>query len=96
MTAASGSATLRHMGGDDILGAALALTPEQRERLAEEIEVSVAHDRGHDSAAVASDPDLSAELDRRIASLDRGEAKTVTLAEAEARVMRRLADVSRP
>lgn len=82
------------MVNKDLLGAALALSPEQRERLAEEIQVSVAHDRGHDSMSMSPDPELTAELDRRIAALDRGEAKTVSLEEAEARVMRRLASVS--
>jgi len=42
-----------------------------------------------------TDPsDETAELDCRIAALDRGEAKTVTLEEAKASVMRRLASVS--
>ena len=83
------------MDNKDLLGAALALTPDQRERLAEEIQVSVAHDRGRDAdAALTPDPELTAELDRRLVALDRGEAGTVTLQEAEARVMRRLARVS--
>ena len=73
----------------------MALTPEQRERLAEEITVSVAHDRGHDSAQLFPEPELTEQLDRRIAALDRGEAKTVSLADANASVMRRLAGVSK-
>lgn len=83
------------MATEDLLGAVLALTPEQRERLAEEIQVSVAHDRGHDPAQVSPDAELTAQLDRRIEALDRGEAKTVTLADAQASVMRRLASVSK-
>lgn len=77
------------MGIEDLLGAALELTPEQRERLADEIMVSVAHDRGRDWAVVDPDPTLTAELERRLAALDRGEATTVSLDEAKARVARR-------
>jgi putative addiction module component (TIGR02574 family) len=86
------------MALEDLLGAALALTPEQRERLADEILVSVAHDRGHDdhAAALEPDPELTAELEHRLAALDRGEAKTVSLEEARARVAQRLASVRRP
>jgi putative addiction module component (TIGR02574 family) len=84
------------MGIDDLLGAALALSPDQRERLADEILVSVAHDRGRDVAFADSDPELTAELERRLAALDRGEATTVSLEEAKARVARRLASIQGP
>lgn len=83
------------MGSEDLLGAAMALTPEQRERLAEELLVSVAHDRGVDAADIDPDPELTAELDRRLAALDRGEAGTVSLEEAKARVLGRLDTVSK-
>lgn len=86
----------RFMGLEDLLGAALVLTPEQRERLADEILLSVAHDRGHDAALADPDPELTAELERRLAALDRGEAKTVSLDEARERIARRLASIQRP
>jgi len=84
------------MGLEDLLGAALTLTPEQRERLADEIMLSVAHERGHDSAVLVPDPELTAELERRLAALDRGEATTVSLDEAQERINRRLASIRRP
>jgi putative addiction module component (TIGR02574 family) len=84
------------MGPEDLLAAALSLTPEQRERLADELLLSVAHDRGHDATAIDPDPELTAELERRLAALDRGEAKTVSLEQAMVRVAQRLASERRP
>lgn len=84
------------MARKDLLEAVLGWTPEPIQERAEGSPTDVTNDRGHDSMVMMPDLELTAELDRRIAALDRGEAKTVSLEEAEARVMRRLASVSKP
>ena len=70
---------------DTILGTALALPPDEREWLAEELMASLDQHR---------DPEIEAawatEIERRIAEVEAGEAETVSWEEARARIRAKL------
>lgn len=64
------------MSEDQVFAAALALPPELRLQLADKLFESV-----EGIAASEVDPELLAELDRRVAAYERGEMKTYTMEE---------------
>lgn len=70
---------------DTILGTALALPPDERAWLAEELVASLDRHR---------DPDVEAawarEIERRIAEVESGEAETVSWEDARARIRAKL------
>ena len=71
---------------DTILGTALALPPDERAWLAEELIASL--DQGKDSAV---DSAWAAEIERRIAEVESGKVETVSWEDARARIRARLA-----
>ena len=71
---------------DTILGTALALPPDERAWLAEELIASL--DQGKDSAI---DSAWAVEIERRITEIESGEAETVSWKDARARIRARLA-----
>ena len=71
---------------DTILGTALALPPDERAWLAEELIASL--DQGKDSAV---DSAWAAEIERRIAEGESGKVETVSWEDARARIRARLA-----
>ncbi len=71
---------------DTILGTALALPPDERAWLAEELIASL--DQGKDSAV---DSAWAAEIERRIAEVESGEVETLSWEDARARIRARLA-----
>jgi putative addiction module component (TIGR02574 family) len=66
---------------DTILGTALALPPDERAWLASELIASL--DEGEDADVEAA---WAVEIERRIAEVESGEAKTVSWEEARARI----------
>jgi len=87
------------MGLEDLLGAALELPVEARARLVHEIQLSIVEDAHADESVTPvqgadRDPELTAELQRRLDALRRGEAKTLSRAEMKLQLARRRA--SRP
>ena len=70
---------------DTILGTALALPPDERAWLAEELIASL--DRYRDPEIEAA---WAAEIERRIAEVELGEAETVSWEEARARIRAKL------
>ena len=71
---------------DTILGTALALPPDERAWLAEELIASL--DQGKDSAV---DSAWAAEIERRIAEVESGKVETGSWEDARARIRARLA-----
>ena len=71
---------------DTILGTALALPPDERAWLAEELIASL--DQGKDSGV---DSAWAAEIERRITEIESGEAETVSWEEARERIRAKLA-----
>lgn len=89
------------MGLEDLLGAALELPVEARARLVHEIQLSIVEDAHAGGSVTPShgedadcDPELTAELRRRLDTLQRGEAQTLSRAEMKLQLARRRA--SRP
>jgi putative addiction module component (TIGR02574 family) len=72
---------------DTILGTALALPPDERAWLASELIASL--DEGEDADVEAA---WATEIERRIAEVDSGEAKTVSWDEARTRIKTKLAN----
>lgn len=70
---------------DTILGTALALPPDERAWLAEELVASL--DQHRDTEIEAA---WAAEIDRRIAEVESGQAETVSWEEASARIRAKL------
>lgn len=68
------------MSQEQLFAAALALPPHSRVELADKLYESL-----DESASPAVDPQLLAELDRRMAAYERGEIKTYTHEEIFAR-----------
>jgi putative addiction module component (TIGR02574 family) len=66
---------------DTILGTALTLPPDERAWLASELIASL--DRGEDADVEAA---WAVEIERRIAEVESGEAKSVSWEEARARI----------
>jgi putative addiction module component (TIGR02574 family) len=66
---------------DTILGTALTLPPDERAWLASELIASLDQGEGADVEAV-----WAVEIERRIAEVESGEAKTVSWEEARARI----------
>ena len=71
---------------DTILGTALALPPDERAWLAEELVASL--NQGKDSDVESA---WASEIERRIAEVESGEAETVSWEEARARIRAKLA-----
>lgn len=71
---------------DTILGTALALPPDERAWLAEELIASL--DEGQDAEIQAA---WAAEIEKRIAEVESGEAETVSWEEVSARIRAKLA-----
>lgn len=72
---------------DTILGTALALPPDERAWLAEELIASL--DEGQDAEVEAA---WAAEIEGRIDEVESGEAETVDWEDARARIRARLAN----
>jgi putative addiction module component (TIGR02574 family) len=72
---------------EDVRNEAMALTPEERGHLAEELLDSVESDEG-----IEWDDDYAAEIQRRVAEIDAGTADTTDSDEAIANVRRLLDD----
>jgi putative addiction module component (TIGR02574 family) len=72
---------------DTILGTALALPPDERAWLASELIASL--DEGEDADVEAA---WATEIERRIAEVESGEAKTVSWDEARTRIKTKLAN----
>jgi len=72
---------------DTILGTALALPPDERAWLASELIASL--DEGEDADVEAA---WAVEIERRIAEVESGEARTVSWEEARARIKSKLAN----
>jgi putative addiction module component (TIGR02574 family) len=72
---------------EDVRNEAMALTPEERGHLAEELLDSVESDEG-----IEWDDDYAAEIQRRVAEIDAGTADTTDSDEAIANVRRLLND----
>jgi putative addiction module component (TIGR02574 family) len=70
---------------DTVLGTALALPPDERAWLAEELIASL--DQHRDAEIEAA---WAAEIERRIAEVELGEAETVSWEEARARIRAKL------
>ena len=71
---------------DTVLGTALALPPDERAWLASELIASL--EEGEDTDVEAA---WAVEIDRRIAEVESGEAKTASWEEARARIKSTLA-----
>jgi putative addiction module component (TIGR02574 family) len=71
---------------DSILGTALALPPDERARIAAELIASL--DEGNDADVETA---WAAEIERRIAQVEAGEAETVSWEEARARIRSKIA-----
>lgn len=71
---------------DSILGTALTLPPDDRARIAAALIASL--DEGEDTDVKAA---WAAEIERRIAEVESGEAETVSWEEARARIRSKLA-----
>ena len=71
---------------DSILGTVLALPPDERARIAAELIASL--DEGEDTGVETA---WAAEIERRIAEIESGEAETVSWEEARARIRSKLA-----
>jgi putative addiction module component (TIGR02574 family) len=70
---------------DTILGTALALPPDERAWLAEELIASL--DEGQDAEVEAA---WAAEIEKRIAEVESGEVQTVSWEDARARIRAKL------
>jgi putative addiction module component (TIGR02574 family) len=70
---------------DTILGTALALPPDERAWLAEELIASL--DQGENSSVAST---WAAEIERRIAEVESGEAETSSWEDARARIRAKL------
>jgi len=70
---------------DTILGTALALPPDERAWLAEELIASL--DEGQDAEVEAA---WAAEIEKRIAEVESGKVQTVSWEEARARIRAKL------
>jgi putative addiction module component (TIGR02574 family) len=71
------------MSTQEILKAALALTPDERARLAKDLIASL------DDAAVEVEPELASEIERRIREVDSGAVRAIPWAEVRARIASR-------
>jgi len=71
---------------DSILGTALALPPDERARIAAELIASL--DESEDADVEAA---WAAEIEKRIAEVESGEAETVSWDEARTRIRSKLA-----
>jgi putative addiction module component (TIGR02574 family) len=71
---------------DSILGTVLALPPDERARIAAKLIASL--DEGEDTGVETA---WAAEIERRIAEIESGEAETASWEEARARIRSKLA-----